>query len=330
MIHIEVEHPNGSARAGDRVACIVSIVMATLLAFPTAGEATLRGRNGDLAYDLEFCSTGCDYFVDIVSARPGRPPREFFEFYEPAFSPRGSVLAFVNVEPTAISIGPRAGGGESGDAGVHDVIRAPDADLASPRWSPSGRRILFERKGRMSSEATLMEIELRTARLRQIGPPFSVPQGDEVDTLESELQPDWASTGEIVLERHPGSPGQVGSELAVMSATGKHLRPVTSGHFDRSPSWSPDGKRLAFVRAKDADDRCPKIYTMRADGRKLKRISNGCHTSVAWSPDGTELAAVSKYKQLEVMPAGGGPAQRIREATSNEAMDHVDWQPLPR
>ena len=68
------------------------------------------------------------------------------------------------------------------------------------------------------------------------------------------------------------------------------------------PSWSPDGKKIAFSRFHnnrgsrdaqvlaelDADG----IYTMDADGKNLKWITN--HGSrPAWSPDGTKIAFIS-------------------------------------
>jgi TolB protein len=100
-----------------------------------------------------------------------------------------------------------------------------------------------------------------------------------------------------------------------MNARGRQVRTLTTGYWDTSPSWSPDGKKLAFVRATTFNDPCPKVYTVRADGRALKQITDGCDYGVAWSPDGTRLAtarSVHSRDTLAVIPAGGGPARRIQ------------------
>lgn len=88
------------------------------------------------------------------------------------------------------------------------------------------------------------------------------------------------------------------------------------------------------MRANDGHH-CPHgVYTVRPDGGNLKQITRGCDTEVAWSPDGTRLAFV-RYRgrehpdELGVIPARGGRAQRIATSASG-AVEHLDWQPLPR
>lgn len=52
------------------------------------------------------------------------------------------------------------------------------------------------------------------------------------------------------------------------------------------PAWSPDGRKLVFVRAHD-------LYVMEADGSHLRRLTrDGRSTSPAWSPDGKTIAFV--------------------------------------
>jgi dipeptidyl aminopeptidase/acylaminoacyl peptidase len=71
-------------------------------------------------------------------------------------------------------------------------------------------------------------------------------------------------------------------------------RPFTSGPFDGSPRWSPDGRTLAFVRAveKDGKPEPPQIYLMTANGgeaRALTGVAKGAG-SPRWSPDGKTIA----------------------------------------
>jgi Tol biopolymer transport system component len=64
--------------------------------------------------------------------------------------------------------------------------------------------------------------------------------------------------------------------------------------FDQAPAWSPDGKRVAFVRF-DSSDPSGDIYVMDADGRNVSRVTNspGNDLSPTWSKDGKRIAFVS-------------------------------------
>jgi dipeptidyl aminopeptidase/acylaminoacyl peptidase len=67
-------------------------------------------------------------------------------------------------------------------------------------------------------------------------------------------------------------------------------RRLTAGTRDTTPRWSPDGKRLAFVRP-DKDGK-PQIYLLHMDGgeaRPLTEVASGASSPV-WSPDGRTIA----------------------------------------
>src|SRR5438046_10764952 len=65
-----------------------------------------------------------------------------------------------------------------------------------------------------------------------------------------------------------------GTDIWVIRQDGSGLRLITSiftGH-NASPSWSPDGRRIVFVSGQPGVD---EIWTMRADGRGLRRLHHG-------------------------------------------------------
>jgi len=76
-------------------------------------------------------------------------------------------------------------------------------------------------------------------------------------------------------------------------------RGLTRGPADTSPAWSPDGRRIAFLRA---DDGPAQVWLMPADGGEAEQLTSlplGAGRPV-WSPDGSSLAFSAPF-----LPDGG-------------------------
>ncbi|MHC4992236.1 MAG: TolB family protein, partial [Planctomycetota bacterium] len=68
-------------------------------------------------------------------------------------------------------------------------------------------------------------------------------------------------------------------------------RPFTNGGKDRSPRWSPDGERIAFVSERTKG--CPQVHLISAHGGEATALTSfpeGSVGTVKWSPDGRWLA----------------------------------------
>ncbi|HXW06529.1 MAG TPA: S9 family peptidase [Vicinamibacterales bacterium] len=68
---------------------------------------------------------------------------------------------------------------------------------------------------------------------------------------------------------------------------------IANDRNDTTPRFSPDGRRLAFISARDGT---PQVYIADADGDDGKQITDlamGVQPPVVFSPDGTKLAFVS-------------------------------------
>jgi hypothetical protein len=102
-------------------------------------------------------------------------------------------------------------------------------------------------------------------------------------------------------------------------------RAITTGGTDTEPDWSPDRRRIAFVR-EDRGKRSTSLYVVRRDGGGLQRLTGGDQVVAmpAWSGDGRLLAyaasplAGGSFDIWVVDPAGGmprrivtGPAEQI-------------------
>ena len=68
-------------------------------------------------------------------------------------------------------------------------------------------------------------------------------------------------------------------------------RRITTDGFDTEPDWSPDRRRIAFVR-QSPGERSSSVYVIRRDGGGLVRLTRGKQSvaTPAWSGDGRRIA----------------------------------------
>jgi WD40-like Beta Propeller Repeat len=102
--------------------------------------------------------------------------------------------------------------------------------------------------------------------------------------------------------------------------------PLTGGgRLEAAPAWSPDGRRIAFVR--HDQDLTGDIYLMDADGHNVVSRAGGFR-SPAWSPDGRLLAVHRGYCVYECdiyllsVDEDGSPPVRIATYAA-----HPAWSP---
>jgi Tol biopolymer transport system component len=146
----------------------------------------------------------------------------------------------------------------------------------------------------------------------------------------------WSPGGlKIAFDARPIGGG--GESIYVMNPDGSGRTSLTDGTTpDSDQTWSPDGRRIAFVRhligTDDEGDPTllpADIYVMNSDGSSQVRLSSlpGDDLDPAWSPDGTKIAFYRSDGDLEVyvMNANGRAPSRLTDNSVNDL--GPEWSP---
>ena len=124
--------------------------------------------------------------------------------------------------------------------------------------------------------------------------------------------------------------------IFVMNADGSGQTRLTDDPAaDSWPSWSPDGRRIAFISSRDDpdpsdDESVWEIYVMNADGSGQTRLTNDSawHSLPRWSPDGQRIAYQSRTDgnwQIYVMNADGSGRTRLTDESRSSS--ELSWSP---
>ncbi len=204
---------------------------------------------------------------------------------------------------------------------VRPVTHFGDFDVDAP--SLGGRSIVFQQGG------GLYALDLPKETLRQLAvavpddgartAPRTVPAAaaarlvDPMHGIDDALSPD-------------------GAELAVSAwgdlfglradGTWRNLT-ATPGADEDHPSWSPDGRQIAFETDAGGEQQLAVRPVAGGAERVLTHFPSGVLYTPVWSPDGTRLLVPTAAHELWLVPAGGGPARRIAQDAAAEIRDGV-------
>lgn len=265
---------------------------------PRGFEIAFNGRCGDSAGTGDICLMNAEG-SDLRKLRAGPA-------WAPEWSPDAGLIAFQT---------------DNGDIQLMNADGSGSRNLGArgsfPSWSPDGGRLAFNWACDAQFGGACVSPD---GTQNDCGPECGIgvvaPDGTGVRRLGNGIWPDWGPDGRIIFTDgtpvgpcHYRSFGRGEDQLActlpvwVMNAdgSGRTRLPV-----DRaiSPTWSHDGRRIAYYTTIDG------VFIANSDGTGIAKVAPAGFQDPSWSPDGLWLA-LTRYDHGENPPScapgsGGG------------------------
>lgn len=308
-------------RAGGTLA---AAALVAALAASASAQAAFPGRNGEIAFTRSVGDGTGIYAADPDGRHLRRLTRPGYTDGSLDFSPDGSKLVFSRSCGSC--------------RGRH--IWVMDADGSRPRqlthgraydgnssFSQDGRRILFRRDTQSGIGSTLYVMHADGSHVRQL----------RRWSRTVRLSPDGRS---IVF---------ASSGIQIMRVDGTHLRHLTrirnqpvdpAGvvypyYDDTAPSFSPDGRRVVFLRIPDQSVGIGSVYVVDADGTHLRELCGfpgwtcASNADPTFSPDGRKVAFTGSDGAIHVMNSDGTNERRLPHTLGGSfELTGLAWQPI--
>jgi Tol biopolymer transport system component len=301
-------------------------VVLVLLALPATASATAPGLNGRFAFIALDRHNRQGLFTQFPNGSHLRGLRRG-SIDSPAWSADGKRIVFT-------------------DGGGIGVVRADGSHLrrfdvpanvspADPAFAPDGKRVAFTgyEIDPNSDESEIIDTGVYVGRL----------DGSGFKRVAAGSDPSWAPSGKRIAYVDDGTSSCQG--IWLMNPGGSHRTRVTGrtakqcrvfGDGGRAPDFSPDGKRIVYVRSTkkvgNASERDAEVFVVGRHGRGDHQISHTTSDDAAnpvFSPNGRFIA----YGSFSSHAAGEG---LFVQAASGQGKRHrfrrdiraVSWQPL--
>jgi tol-pal system beta propeller repeat protein TolB len=162
----------------------------------------------------------------------------------------------------------------------------------SPSWHPSGNSIVYVDADDVGTR--IAQFDLRTMKSQILA---ASPKG-------MNISPVYTRDGKSIVW---ASGSDAPAELLLASANGGDTTAKRfvgrTGFETTSPTFSPDGKQIAFISPRPLT---PQVYVMNVDGTRLRLLTpvvagkRSYRTSPDWSPNGEEVAFMQQMGDFQI------------------------------
>lgn len=187
----------------------------------------------------------------------------------------------------------------------------------SPAWHPQGRKLVYSKFLNSGAGTQLVEFDVATGRTRTIS-------GGGLN-----ITPAYSHDGKYVVY---ASGNESGTDLMmVVSDSPGVVQRLTFGRGsdNGSPTFSPDGRQIAFFSSRS---RFPQIYTIDSDGANLQLLTpftpgvRSYRAAPDWSPDGRAVAYEQQMGDFQVWMIDVR-TRETRQLTSDGENEGPSWAP---
>ncbi len=201
--------------------------------------------------------------------------------------------------------------------GFNDVAITKRGLSMSPAWHPSARKIVYSKFLEGGAGTQLEEFDLSSGKSRKIS-------GAGLN-----ITPAYSHDGRSIVY---ASGSESGTDLMMVVADSPGVvQRLTFGRGsdNGSPTFSPDGRRIAFFSSRS---RFPQIYTMDADGANVQLLTpftpgvRSYRAAPDWSPDGRTVAYEQQNGDFQVWMINVRDKEP-RQLTSDGENEGPSWAP---
>jgi Tol biopolymer transport system component len=299
-------------------AIVACVAIAMPLAAAAPAHATLPGKNGLIAFQVEGADGNRIYTVrpnghDLRLVTTGTANAE-----APDWSPDGRWIAFTKNFCKVALIQPDG-------TGLHRIDPAPDGCEYDPTFTPDGQHLIFERYDEVADDDAIWIMDLDGSDRRRIG------NGGNGEAHTPEISPD-GRTVSFLSFAEDGLSAIFGIDIGGGDAW--QMTPTLYGMTFKH-DWAPDGSRLVMSDNAGNTERPANVLTIRPDGTGLRyltdyRTPDQRAFAGTYSPDGKWVVyrheSGAELSELVIVRTDGQGAHVVLPLSTFRPR-FIDWGP---